>query len=435
MHAAMILAICLPAQVRWAPVQLEAPAGLSPAVGDISTQGRALGALRAGTFGPDTMALWSNGELVWTLDAFSDAFGGVLESDGTAWGVADVSGTTRVLKVSPEGSLLQTWTLPTHPAFTSIAGAIDGEAVVRASAGSGSSFWTSHVCRADGTVEHIQWETSLYAAAVGRLADGERIVFGSFDEDGWWRGFMRTLDGDDDAPLIDLAELLDIGSEFVHAESVANDGTINLRWRDADFNWRPMRWIPEGMSVIGPPIPFVAAMSVDADTGSVAAGGMVDGVSSIWRWIPGQDAELMALPEEDIAVMNLTIDSRGVVLASVLTLEPTYGQDLRIWLPEEVALGPAASRVVGDLPEGDLLVLEGNGAGDAILNSAQVGVMLLRSIDGADVDGDGVVGVDDLLACIANWGPWEGPCGPDLDFDGDVDVDDVLLLLGAWSAP
>ena len=46
----------------------------------------------------------------------------------------------------------------------------------------------------------------------------------------------------------------------------------------------------------------------------------------------------------------------------------------------------------------------------------------------ADLDGDGVVDVHDLLAVIAAWG---GP-GGDADSDGVTDVGDLLLLVGSW---
>ncbi len=48
-----------------------------------------------------------------------------------------------------------------------------------------------------------------------------------------------------------------------------------------------------------------------------------------------------------------------------------------------------------------------------------------------DDDGDGDVGVGDLLALLAAWGT--DPAGPpDFDGDGDVNVSDLLALLGAW---
>ena len=49
-----------------------------------------------------------------------------------------------------------------------------------------------------------------------------------------------------------------------------------------------------------------------------------------------------------------------------------------------------------------------------------------------DVDGDGVVGVNDLLAIIAAWGPCSG-CSEDITGDGVVDVNDLLAGLAAWT--
>ncbi len=48
-----------------------------------------------------------------------------------------------------------------------------------------------------------------------------------------------------------------------------------------------------------------------------------------------------------------------------------------------------------------------------------------------DVDGDGVVGVPDLLLLLAAWGT--NPGGPpDFDGDGQVAVPDLLALLANW---
>ncbi|MBT5657719.1 MAG: hypothetical protein HOI89_08065 [Phycisphaerae bacterium] len=49
-----------------------------------------------------------------------------------------------------------------------------------------------------------------------------------------------------------------------------------------------------------------------------------------------------------------------------------------------------------------------------------------------DVDGDGVVNVNDVLLIVSNWGPCDGLCPADLDGDGHVGVNDVLLVLGYY---
>lgn len=54
----------------------------------------------------------------------------------------------------------------------------------------------------------------------------------------------------------------------------------------------------------------------------------------------------------------------------------------------------------------------------------------------ADLDGDGVVGVTDLLQMLGAWGPCPDPpdpCVEDLDGDDFVGVVDLLMLLGHWT--
>jgi hypothetical protein len=48
-----------------------------------------------------------------------------------------------------------------------------------------------------------------------------------------------------------------------------------------------------------------------------------------------------------------------------------------------------------------------------------------------DVNGDGQVGVNDLLEIIGSWGPCSG-CDADVDGSGEVGVNDVLAVLGRW---
>lgn len=49
----------------------------------------------------------------------------------------------------------------------------------------------------------------------------------------------------------------------------------------------------------------------------------------------------------------------------------------------------------------------------------------------ADLDGDGMVGVTDLIEMLAAWSTDPG-CPPDLDGDGNVGIGDLIILLGAW---
>ena len=50
-----------------------------------------------------------------------------------------------------------------------------------------------------------------------------------------------------------------------------------------------------------------------------------------------------------------------------------------------------------------------------------------------DIDGDGSVGTNDLLAVIAAWGACNG-CPADINGDGWVDTDDILAIIAAWGS-
>ena len=52
-----------------------------------------------------------------------------------------------------------------------------------------------------------------------------------------------------------------------------------------------------------------------------------------------------------------------------------------------------------------------------------------------DLDGDGVVGIQDFLELLASWGPCPpGGCPADFDGNGAVDIIDFLTLLSNWSS-
>jgi hypothetical protein len=55
----------------------------------------------------------------------------------------------------------------------------------------------------------------------------------------------------------------------------------------------------------------------------------------------------------------------------------------------------------------------------------------------ADVSGDDIVNIDDLLAVINFWGPCSGGCDADIappGGNGVVDIDDLLAVIGGWGA-
>lgn len=53
-----------------------------------------------------------------------------------------------------------------------------------------------------------------------------------------------------------------------------------------------------------------------------------------------------------------------------------------------------------------------------------------------DINGDGVIDIDDLLIVVGSWGPCPAPpaaCPADVVADGDVNIDDLLLVIANWS--
>jgi len=50
-----------------------------------------------------------------------------------------------------------------------------------------------------------------------------------------------------------------------------------------------------------------------------------------------------------------------------------------------------------------------------------------------DADGDGIVGILDILVVIAEWGPCPDDCNSDFDDNGVVDILDILVVIANWS--
>ncbi len=95
--------------------------------------------------------------------------------------------------------------------------------------------------------------------------------------------------------------------------------------------------------------------------------------------------------------------------------------------------GLGAATIVDELlvewPDGSTTSLTDVAVNQTITIEAGAGVP-------GDVDGDGAVGVTDLLALLAMWGACPKPCPPscDADFNDDctVGIADLLVLLGNW---
>ncbi len=69
-------------------------------------------------------------------------------------------------------------------------------------------------------------------------------------------------------------------------------------------------------------------------------------------------------------------------------------------------------------------------------DSAGESYVVFSPVIPGDLDGDGTVGIIDLLLLLGAWGPCPEPCVPycpgDLDRDCTVGIVDLLMLLGNW---
>jgi len=69
--------------------------------------------------------------------------------------------------------------------------------------------------------------------------------------------------------------------------------------------------------------------------------------------------------------------------------------------------------------------------GDLLSFAVRLQPIAARPVPG-DVDGDGVVDFDDVIATLAAWGPCGDPCPADLGGNGVVGFDDLLAVLAAF---
>ncbi|MBT7351304.1 MAG: EF-hand domain-containing protein, partial [Phycisphaerae bacterium] len=86
---------------------------------------------------------------------------------------------------------------------------------------------------------------------------------------------------------------------------------------------------------------------------------------------------------------------------------------------------------LGGLEAGDYIVQITSNSGSATdFAMAWYSSGTVESLFG-DLNGDGMIGVDDLLQLLSAWGSCDG-CEEDLNNDGLVGVDDLLAMLGVW---
>ena len=113
-----------------------------------------------------------------------------------------------------------------------------------------------------------------------------------------------------------------------------------------------------------------------------------------------------------------------VTIAFDITME-LNAQGNSIFRVEEVVLGTATYDV--GWPFGEVTVQL-----EEVFFTGDLEMEAIGTHCAADLDGNGSVGVDDLLAVIADWGC--SGCSTDIDGDGIVGVNDLLSIISGWGS-
>ena len=173
----------------------------------------------------------------------------------------------------------------------------------------------------------------------------------------------------------------------------------------------------------------VPIITAPIDTGKIGWGGeTADGLADAllrgndggWHWL-AVNRTAAPLPVE-VHLVDLGLEGAFLLDATRFFTEATLPDDTLDLLAEPVQ----ETVPLAEPPDGVLaMTLPAMGFVD----------LRIRPRPAADVNGDGLVDVDDLLLVISAWGvcPDDAPCPADLDGDEIVGIDDLLLVIAGWS--
>ncbi len=247
-------------------------------------------------------------------------------------------------------------------------------------------------------------------------------------------------------------EMIDINGDFATVNSEANgitDESIVTGWMGGSIlsDARAFIW-DEGKVTELPPIPggFTSVGEVVGCANMVAGWGLrmegkpVETVTRAFLWQAGEMIDLGTLPDHlrsaAFSLRNTPLQIVGVAwnVGGVPAIEHAF-----IW--QNGVMTNLTDVLVGD-PNLDLKsAVSINQIGQIAVRARSddpdaIVAVVLTPVQGAlgDLDGDGQVGVKDLLILLGNWGPCENcaACAADLDGNGVVGVADLLILLANW---
>lgn len=216
-----------------------------------------------------------------------------------------------------------------------------------------------------------------------------------------------------DLMLVPLSREVSVGEEFEVAVYMASDSGEPQLVAAAQVM---VGWLPEHLQLLG--------THQDGAVELLSSGFPANDPYGVNESVPPQDGDGMY---QALAPLGMPAEALpgGTLLTTVrfLAFEPAIDSPLLI-LPEAGA------------PPGETVVYDGTTPNTNItgmLFSASVTIVLSCP---ADLNGDELVNVFDLLVLLGQWGNCDAPdgCAADLNGDETINVFDLLELLGAWGA-
>lgn len=139
---------------------------------------------------------------------------------------------------------------------------------------------------------------------------------------------------------------------------------------------------------------------------------------------PGDIIEIRWSSDDNIGVVeaDLLLSTNGGQSFDEVIAEGVADDGSFLWTVPDIATTQARVRVV---------VRDGDGNTGFDQSDSDVVIDGTQPSNPADLNGDGVVDVSDLLILLGQWGACVD-CTADLNNDGTVNVSDLLILLGNW---
>ena len=365
---------------------------------------------------------------------------------GSSTQVTSISGDGSVIVGSIGGSVFR-WTESTgtvilggvsngNPSVSTDGSTIVGTAVDSLSGLETAAIWQGGTSWSNiGGIPGGSPSGSSLSSGWGVSGDGSVVVGLGWIDAGTAHGFRW----EQSTGVVDLGST--VNGQSCRANEVSGDGQRVVGWQSSSSgSWDGVYW-ENGVQV---PITTSSGSSVgDANAvnsnGSVIVGAFLGGQA--WRWTEATGAVAIGvLPGWNFKgyAFDVTEDGSIVVGAcgfgwdrdAFIWTQDTGMLKLDTWLSDQGLdlSGWDLGSATGISDDGSVITGWGFGPG-----GVEGWVVTLEEDSPADINGDGLVDVNDLLMVIGGWGPCSLFCPADINDDGNVDVIDLLLVIQDWS--